>query len=256
MTRLVDLQLGTVSVLRLTNPPLNLVTLELTDQLADAVGAVGNDPGVRALVVAGNERAFCAGSDIGEFESVHGRVGEAKLIRENEVYSALANLAIPTIAAIEGNALGGGLELALCCDIRIAAEGARLGLPEVRLGAIPGSGGTQRLTRLVGPGRAKRLILVGDPVDARTAYDLGVVELVVPAGEAEATAIELAQSVAQRGPLAVREAKRLIDFAVEGHLTEGLAAELAASERVFSSQDLLEGARAFQQKRPPRFEGH
>lgn len=255
MTRLVDLQLGAVSLLRLTNLPLNLVTLELTAQLGEALGAVADDSRVRALVVAGNERAFCAGSDIGEFESVHGRVGEAKLVRENAVYSALADLAIPTIAAIEGNALGGGLELALCCDIRVASEGARLGLPEVRLGAIPGSGGTQRLTRLVGPGRAKRLILVGDPVDARTAFDLGVVEVVAPVGQAESTALAMANAIAQRGPLAVREAKRLIDLAVVGDLASGLSAELAASERVFTSKDLLEGARAFQEKRLPRFRG-
>lgn len=255
MTRLVDLELGAVSVLRLVNPPLNLVTLELTAHLEEALAAVVKHPDVRALVVAGNDRAFCAGSDIGEFEAVHGRVVEAKLARENAVYSALAQLPFPTIAALEGDALGGGLELALCCDVRIAAEGIRVGLPEVRLGAIPGSGGTQRLTRLVGPGRAKRLILSGELVDAHAAFELGVVEMVVPRTTAESTALEFAHAVSQRGPLAVREAKRLIDLALDMPLLDGLAAELAASDRVFASDDILEGSRAFKEKRPPRFQG-
>ncbi|HVR31324.1 MAG TPA: enoyl-CoA hydratase-related protein [Acidimicrobiia bacterium] len=255
MTDLVTVEWGQVALLRLTNPPLNLVTLELTAQLEIALGELVHATEVRAVVVAGNARAFCAGSDIKEFEALHGRVGEGKLLREGAVYQALAELPMPTIAAIEGNALGGGLELALCCDLRVAAESALLGLPEVSLGAIPGSGGTQRLTRLVGPGWAKRLILTGDPVDSALAHQIGLVEYVSARGEAEAVALEIAGTVASRGPLAVREAKRLIDVAVDRPLAEGLTAELAASERVFSSEDLLEGARAFAGKRPPRFSG-
>jgi enoyl-CoA hydratase/carnithine racemase len=160
---------------------------------------------------------------------------------------------MPTIAAIEGNALGGGFELALCCDIRIASERALVGLPEVGLGAIPGSGGTQRLTRLVGPGRAKRIIFSGEPIDARTAAEWGLIEGVVGSGRAEEEARTLAEVSARRGPVAVREAKRLIDAATDVDLATGLTAELDASERVFSSTDLLEGARAFFEKRPPRF---
>ena len=255
MTDLVTVDRGPVALLRLTNPPLNLVTLELTAQLETALGELRNATEVRVVVVAGNARAFCAGSDIKEFETLHGRVGEGKLVREGSVYRALAELPMPTIAAIEGNALGGGLELALCCDLRVAAESALLGLPEVSLGAIPGSGGTQRLTRLVGPGWAKRLILTGDPVDSALAHQIGLVEYMSARGEAEAVALEIARTVASRGPLAVREAKQLIDLAVDTPLAEGLASELAASERVFSSEDLLEGARAFAGKRPPRFIG-
>jgi len=255
VTALITLETGAVTVLRLANPPLHLVTLELTDQLDAALAEIEETSGIGAVIVAGNPRSFCAGSDIGEFESLHGRVAEGKLSRENAVYSRLANLPVPTIAAIEGSALGGGLELALCCDFRVAAATARIGLPEVGLGAIPGSGGTQRLPRLVGPGRAKHLILTGTIIDGAAAGEIGLVEVVAAAGEAEDTARAIAAGIADKGPLAVREAKRAIDRGLDLCLEEGLAAELEGSERVFSSQDLLEGARAFAAKRRPRFRG-
>lgn len=255
MSQLIELEPGPVTVLRLTNPPLNLVTAALTRQLASVLARLAADDDLRAVVVAGNERAFCAGSDIKEFEGLHGRVGEGKLLLEGAVYRRLAGLPVPTIAAIEGNALGGGLELALCCDLRVAGANALLGLPEVRLGAIPGSGGTQRLPRLIGPGRAKEMILLGEPIDAVRADQIGLVERVVEAGRAEAEAREMAGVIAARGPVAVREAKAAIDHGLGVTLDAGLAAELDASERVFSSSDLLEGAAAFLEKRSPRFGG-
>jgi enoyl-CoA hydratase/carnithine racemase len=253
---LVQLTLGPIAELTLDNPPLNLVTGELTRELGAALRNVAADPQVRVLVVTGSgDRAFCAGSHVGEFEGLRGRVGEGKLLLEKAVYRQLADLAVPTIAAIEGAALGGGLELALCCDLRVASERATLGMPEVRLGVIPGSGGTQRLPRVVGPARAKELILTGEILDAATAERYGLVNRVVPAGGAMAAARELAATIAARGPFAVREAKRLIDAAIETELDAGLAAELDASERVFSSNDMIEGASAFFEKRPPEFTG-
>lgn len=253
---LVQLTLGPIAELTLDNPPLNLVTGELTSELGAALRNVAADPQVRVLVVTGSgDRAFCAGSHVGEFEGLRGRVGEGKLLLEKAVYRQLADLAVPTIAAIEGAALGGGLELALCCDLRVASERATLGMPEVRLGVIPGSGGTQRLPRVVGPARAKELILTGEILDAATAERYGLVNRVVPAGGAMAAARELAATIAARGPFAVREAKRLIDAAIETELDAGLAAELDASERVFSSNDMIEGASAFFEKRPPEFTG-
>ena len=211
---------------------------------------------VRAVIVTGRgERAFCAGSHIGEFEGLRGRVAEGKLLLEKHVYRRLAELPMPTIAAIEGDALGGGLELALCCDLRIASARARLGLPEVRLAVIPGSGGTQRLPRVIGPAWAKELILTGRIVDAAEAHRIGLVNEVVPAGEARGRAAEVADEIAARGPLAVREAKRLIDLAADVDLDAGLAAELDASERVFASEDMVEGARAFFDKRDPEYRG-
>lgn len=256
MAELIDVRRGAVTEIVLDNPPLNLVTVELTRALGAALTEVAADRSVRAVIVTGSgERAFCAGSHVGEFEALRGRVGEGKLLLEKFVYRQLAELPMPTIAAVEGAALGGGLELALCCDLRVASERATLGLPELRLGVIPGSGGTQRLPRVVGPARAKQLILLGEIIDAHTAERWGLVNRVVPGGEALAAAREWGATIASRGPLAEREAKRLVDTALETELDAGMAAELDASERVFSSDDMVEGARAFFEKRSPEFTG-
>jgi enoyl-CoA hydratase len=256
MSNLIVLELGQVAHLELVNPPLNLVTHEMTGELHEALSLLAAADDVRAVVVSGSgERAFCAGSHVGEFEGLKGRVAEGKLLLEKLVYRQLANLPMPTIAAIERDALGGGLELALCCDLRVASERARLGMPEVRLGVIPGSGGTQRLPRIVGVARAKELILTGRVLPASDAERIGLVNQVVPAGEARAAADAIANEIAERGPLAVREAKRLIDAALDLDLDAGLAAELDASERIFDTEDMLEGARAFFGKRPPEYRG-
>lgn len=253
-TSLVVVEGGAITTIRLNNPPLNLVTFELTHRLEEALTEIEHDPTVRCVIVTGTgERAFSAGSDVKEFEALKGRVGEGKLLLEKAVYRHLAQLPMPTIAAIQADALGGGLELALCCDLRFADERAKLGLPEVRLGVMPGSGGTQRLPRIVGVARAKELILTGAIIDAAAAAEIGLVNRTVPAGEAVAAATELAETIAARGPIAVREAKRAIDVAGDTTLDEGLAHELDASERIFGSEDMLEGARAFFEKRDPRF---
>jgi enoyl-CoA hydratase/carnithine racemase len=254
--QLVVVEGGPVTTLRLQNPPLNLVTLDLTRQLDSALAAIESDTEVRAVVVTGTgDRAFCAGSDVKEFESLQGRVGEGKLLFEKAVYMRLARLATPTVAAIQADALGGGLELALCCDLRVADERAKLGLPEVRLGVMPGSGGTQLLPRVVGLAKAKELILTGEIIDAAEAERIGLVSRVAPAGTGLEVAVEMAQMIAARGPVAVREAKRALDAALDLPLDEGLAMELEASERVFASEDMLEGAHAFFEKRQPRFTG-
>jgi enoyl-CoA hydratase/carnithine racemase len=256
MADLVSLELGRVAHLELVNPQLNLVTRELTEQLRDRLATLAAADDVRAVVVSGRgERAFSAGSDVKAFESYRGAAGREHFSREEEVFSQLAALPMPTIAAIEGNALGGGLELALCCDIRVASERASLGLPEVRLAVTPGAGGTQRLPRVVGVARAKELTLTGRIIDAHEAERIGLVSRVVPAGQALAAADEIAAQIAERGPLAVREVKRLIDQSVVLDLAAGIAAEIDASERVFNSDDMLEGARAFFGKRAPEYEG-
>ena len=251
---LVVVESGPVTTIRLQNPPLNLVTVELTRALDSTLAGIEADPDVRCVIVTGTgERAFCAGSDVKEFESLRGRVGEGKLLMEKAVYRRLAKLAVPTIAAIQADALGGGLELALCCDLRVADRRAKLGLPEVRLGVMPGSGGTQRLPRIVGPARAKEMILMGELIDADQAAGIGLVNRVAPAGEAFEIARAMAETIASRGPVAVREAKRAIDIAGDTPLDQGFAAEMDASERVFDTEDMLEGARAFFEKRPPEF---
>lgn len=247
---------GVVTIIRLDDPPLNLISRELTIALGLALeGLEGNDSTRAVVLVGSGGRAFSAGSDVKAFPSLEGRVAEGKLIEENAVYDRLAGIPVPTVAAIEGDALGGGLELALCCDLRVASRTARLGLPELRLGVMPGSGGTQRLPRLIGLARAKELILLGELVDSETALRYGLVNRVVPQGDAEAEARRFAESLASRGPLAMREAKAALDWALDGTLAEGQAKELEASERVFSSADMLEGADAFLEKRDPRFEG-
>jgi enoyl-CoA hydratase/carnithine racemase len=255
---LIRLEMGVVAHLTLANPPLNLVTRELLWELGDALGALeAAEPGdVRAVVVTGEgERAFSAGSHVGEFESQRGPNGRERHALESGMADRLARLPMPTIAAIEGNALGGGLELALCCDIRVASETSRLGLPEVRLAVTPGAGGTQRLPRVVGAARAKELILTGRVMTAAEAERIGLVSRVVPTGQALAAADEIAAEIAARGPVAVREAKRLIDLATEADLATGLAAELDASDRVFSTDDVCEGADAFFAKREPQYRG-
>jgi enoyl-CoA hydratase len=252
----ITLSRGAVSRIELDNQPLNLVTGEMMERLDAALDELAGDREVRAVVVTGaGTRAFCAGSDVKEFEGLAGRVAQGKLLYEKYVYRKLAELPVPTIAAIEGDALGGGLELALCCDLRIASARARLGMPEVRLGVIPGSGGTQRLPAIVGPARAKELILVGELISAQRAEQIGLVNAVAAEGEALTAATDMAQRIAQRGPTAVREAKRLIERARDLDLDAGLAAELDASDRVFASEDMREGARAFFAKRPPEFPG-
>ena len=258
MSALITLELGRVAHLELVNPPLNLITRSLLDELGEALAMLAaTAPGeVRAVVVTGNgDRAFSAGSHVGEFDAQRGSAGRERLELEERVSRQLADLPMPTIAAIEGNALGGGLELALACDLRIASERARLGLPEVRLAVTPGAGGTQRLPRVVGLARAKELVLTGRILDADEAGRIGLVSEVVPAGQARARADEVAQEIAARGPLAVREVKRLLDAAMEVDLETGLAAELDASERIFATDDMLEGASAFFEKREPRYRG-
>jgi len=258
MSGLIDLELGSIAHLELVNPPLNLVTAELLGELDEALALLERAaPGdVRAVVVSGRgERAFSAGSHVGEFESQRGHAGRDRHALEERVSSRLACLPMPTIAAIEGNALGGGLELALACDLRVASEHARLGLPEVRLAVTPGAGGTQRLPRVIGPARAKDLILTGRVIDADEAERIGLVNRVVADGEARRVADEIAEEIASRGPLAVREAKRLIDAAFDLDLETGLAAELDASARIFASEDAVEGAAAFFAKREPDYHG-
>lgn len=253
---LVAVEAGPITVIRLDNPPLNLVTIELTRELDAALAGIEVNAEVRCVIVTGTgERAFCAGSDVKEFESLRGRVGEGKLLLEKAVYRRLARLAVPTIAAIQADALGGGLELALCCDLRVADESAKLGLPEVRLGVMPGSGGTQRLPRIVGPAKAKELILMGEIITATEAAEIGLVNRVATSGDALATALSMAETIADRGPIAVREAKKAIDAAGDLSLDDGLALELDSSEKVFSSEDMIEGARAFFEKKPPNFTG-
>ena len=210
------------------------------------------DPAAAVLVLTGTGEAFCAGADLKEMAAL------GLTVPPRDMAPHLGqNLEVtkPVIAAIGGAAFGGGLELALACDIRLAAEGVQLGLPEVRLGIIPGAGGTQRLARLVGLATAKALVLTGHRIDAGRAAALGLVAAAVPPNELRAEAARWAADLAAAGPLAVAQAKRALD---DGHgrpLSEALAIERACYEVVLASDDRDEGLRAFAEKRPPRFTG-
>jgi enoyl-CoA hydratase len=176
-------------------------------------------------------------------------------MRSPRVFDIMASFPKPVIAMINGFCLGGGCELALSCDIRVASDNARFGQPEINLGIIPGGGGTQRLTRLVGEGKAMELILTGDMIDAQHAYNLGLVNLVVPAADLEAKTLELANRIAEKSPVALRMAKEAVKTAARANLDEGLRREIDLFALTFSSEDKDEGVRAFLEKRKPDFKG-
>ncbi len=245
-----------VALVTLNNPPLNLVTLELTRQLNDLVAKLAADDAVRVMVLTGaGSKAFCAGSDIKEFPRMMGAgvVVPQKLALENEAYSRVDDFPKPTIAALNGLAFGGGLELAVCCDLIVAEEGSRLALPEINLGIFPGSGGPVRVTRRIGEGRAKEMMYFGEPVTAETALAWGLVNRVVPAGDARTAALAMARTLAAKSPVGLAACKQAIDMALDMPEEDAVKASLVLSERAFTSPDCREGVRAFFAKEPPRF---
>jgi enoyl-CoA hydratase/carnithine racemase len=245
-----------VATVVLNNPPLNLVTLELTRKLSDLLNQLAADPAVRVLILTGTgDKAFCAGSDIKEFPQMMspGQVLEIKLVKENETYSKVDDFPKPTIAAVRGLAFGGGLEMAVCCDLIVVDENARLCLPEIKLGVFPGSGGTVRVTRRIGEGRAKEMMYFGEPIDARTALDWGLVNRVVPADQVMATAQDLARRLAAQPNLALQYCKEAVDLSFDVSEDEAVQGSLALSDKAFSTNDCKEGVRAFFAKETPRF---
>jgi enoyl-CoA hydratase len=247
---------GGVAKLVLNNPPLNLVTLELTQQLMEALDDLDRNDSVRAVVItAADNRAFCAGSDIKEFPAVWDAVVEKKLARENQAYDRIEFSSKPVIAAIEGMAYGGGCEISIACDIRIIAEDAKIGLPEVRLGVVPGSGGMFRLPRLVGPARAMELMYLGSPISAREAEHIGLVNAVVSPGEALSHAIRIAQQIARQPRASISAIKQAVRESLLLPHDEAVRLTLELSDLVFKSDDCREGVEAFAQKRQPKFEG-
>ncbi|MDQ0428107.1 enoyl-CoA hydratase/carnithine racemase [Planomicrobium stackebrandtii] len=245
----------TVAVLTLNNPPLNVLTDELLNQLDEAINDIDRDPGIRAIVLrAAGEKAFAAGADIRQFPSLTKESGIALVEKGKKIFDKLAG-GKPVICAVHGLALGAGLELVLACDIRIAEETTKLGLPETGLGILPGYGGTQRLTRLAGPGKAKELILSGEPLSGKAAFEAGLVERLVPQGEAFENAIKLAQSIASKAPLAIANAKKAIDGGVELSLAAGQELETQMFSELAETQDMQEGVKAFTEKRTANFQG-
>ena len=248
---------GAVAVVTVNRPKvLNALNIATLGELAATMRRLQQDETVRCVVVTGaGEKSFIAGADINELTSLtptqgreHARAGQA-------VLDLIEQLGKPVIAAINGYALGGGCELAMACTIRIAADTARLGQPEINLGMIPGFGGTQRLSRLVGTGRALELLLTGEPIGAAEAYRLGLVNRVVPASELMAEAHRLAAAIAAKAPVAVRYMLEAVRGGVQLPLGEAQALEAALFGLAASTADMREGARAFLEKRAPEFKG-
>ncbi len=245
---------GAVATIRLDRPPANALARPLSVELSGAARAVAADREVRAVVVWGGERLFAAGADIKAMVSFGPEEIRPDVGALEQACRDVEAIPKPVIAAINGVALGGGCELALACDLRFAAEDARLGLPEIGLGIIPGAGGTQRLPRLIGLARARDLVLTGRHVRAEEALRIGLVDRVVPAERVLATALEEAGRFAAGPTLAYAAAKRAL-AAAGGDPAAGLAAEREAFVPLFATRDQEEGMRAFLEKREARFEG-
>jgi len=246
-----------VATITLNRPEvLNAQNNPMRQELRRAFSGLKDDEDVRAIVVTGaGERAFSAGADIKEFLEPPVPTRYRELRKQLDYRGEMDRCPQPIIAAIRGFALGGGLELALACDIRIAAEDAQLGLTEVNIGIIPGGGGTQRLPRLVGRGKALEMILTGARVPAAEALRIGLVERVVPVGELMAAAQTLARTIAERAPIALRYAKEAVVSGLQLPLADGLRLENDLSTLLRTTEDRVEGARAFVEKRTPRWVG-
>ena len=243
-----------LALVRLNRPKqLNALNAEVMERLCEALEELDRDDGVRCIVVTGNDRAFAAGADIGEMANAT----PIDMLRANRIgqWDRVRRIAKPVIAGVAGWCLGGGCELAMALDLIIAAESARFGQPEIKIGVIPGAGGTQRLTRALGKSRAMEMILTGEPITAQQAFDAGLVARVVPDEVLIDDALALAAQIAQKAPLALRLAKEAVNAAYEMSLTDALAHERRLFYLLFASEDQKEGMAAFMEKRDPEFKG-
>lgn len=248
---------GNIGLLTINRPEkMNALSNLLTSELKKALDEIENDEELRVLILTGaGEKAFVAGADIKELVDRDANIGRRVSRERQDVFSRIENLPIPVIAAVNGYALGGGLELALACSIRICSESAQFGAPEVKLGIIPGDGGTQRLPRLVGQGRAMEMVLTGDFIDAQEAFRIGLANQVVPSEQLMEKTMDLAGKIASRPPLAVRYAKEAVNRSVEGGAMSGYALESYLHALACTTEDKKEGVAAFLEKRKGEFKG-
>src|SRR4051794_24513968 len=234
---------------------MNPLNTQVQEELRAAAHAATADDAVKAVIVYGGAKVFAAGADITEFTTAGYQEMAVRAVALSGAFDAVARIPKPVVAAITGYALGGGCELALACDWRVVAEDAKLGQPEIKLGIIPGAGGTQRLARLIGPARAKDLIFSGRMVDAAEALRIGLADRVVPAADVYAAAVDLVRAYANGPALALRAAKLAIDGGLGMDLASGLAWESQLFAGLFATDDRVEGTTAFVEKRKPTFTG-
>jgi len=246
-----------IATLRINRPKdLNILTVETLLEMKTAIEDIRNDRSLKALIITGSgDRLFSAGADINEMSKMN--TMEAREYSElgHEIFASMANLWIPVIAAINGHAIGGACELVLACDIRVASENAKIGMPETGIGITPGWGGMQRLSRLIGVGKAKELVFTGELIEAKEAERIGLVNKVVPPDKVEAVAREIASKIASRAPVAVRLAKDAINRGAEIDLEKALDYDSEVFGIVCSTEDQKEGMKAFLEKRKPEFRG-
>ncbi len=245
-----------VAVITINRPEKrNALNIQTRAEGAAILDELRADDSVRVVVITGaGDKAFIAGADIAEFAG-RTAISQREIMLERGLFNAVDTFPKPIIAMVNGYCLGGGCEVALACDIRVASEIASFGQPEINLGIIPGGGGTQRLPRLVGEGKAMEMILTGEIIDAQTAFNLGLVNHVVPADQLEIKTMEIANRIAEKSPIALRLAKEAIKLASRSNLDEGLRREVDLFALCFSSADKAEGVAAFLEKRKPEFKG-
>ena len=246
-----------VAVVTLNRPEKhNGLSLALLGRLRTVVGELGQDRAIRAVVLRGSDRCFSTGMDLDDLAAVRAVADTLRALGVfRDANAALERCPKPVIAAVAGWCLTGGLELALACDVRVAAESARFGITSAAIGTVPGAGGTQRLPRLIGPARAKELLFSAEPIDAHEALRIGLVNRVVPAGRDVAAALEMANLFARRAPLSLAYAKKAIDVGLGMPLEAGLAFEMGLTARLFTTEDRAEGLRAFRERRAAEFRG-
>jgi enoyl-CoA hydratase len=247
---------SSVAIITIDNPPMNPLTKEVWEQLEKALDELDLRKGeIRVVILTGKGKAFVAGADIKSFQDLTQEEAKVRLKKAMRRYLKVEQFEKPVICAINGYCFGGGLELAMCCDIRFASSNAQLGQPEINIGLIPGGGGTQRLARLVGEGIAKELIFTGKPISARRAAEIGLVNRVTEAENLMQEAMEMASLIASKAPLAIRAAKEAINRGSNMLLEEGLEVEAYQWSYLCGTKDQKEGAKAFIEKRKPVFTG-